>query len=43
MPEGPYLYLPEERTDSPSETHLAELIRERVLRRTRARCRTRWR
>ena len=36
MPEGPYLYPPEERTDSPSETHLAELIREQVLRRTRA-------
>ena len=35
MPEGPYLYPPEERTDSPSETHLAELIREQVLRRTR--------
>jgi GTP-binding protein Era len=35
MPEGPYLYPPEERTDSPSGTHLAELIREQVLRRTR--------
>src|SRR5688500_14573031 len=35
MPEGPYLYPPEDRTDSPSETHLAELIREQVLRRTR--------
>jgi GTPase len=36
MPDGPYLYPPEERTDAPSETHLAELIREQVLRRTRA-------
>ena len=36
MPEGPYLYPPEERTDSPSETHMAELIREQVLRRTHA-------
>jgi GTP-binding protein Era len=35
MPEGPYLYPPEERSDSPSETHMAELIREQVLRRTR--------
>ena len=35
MPEGPYLYPPDERTDSPSETHLAELIREQVLLRTR--------
>jgi GTPase len=36
MPEGPYLYPPEDRSDSASETHLAELIREQVLRRTRA-------
>jgi GTP-binding protein Era len=36
MPEGPYLYPPEDQTDSPSETHLAELIREQILRRTRA-------
>jgi GTP-binding protein Era len=35
MPEGPYLYPPEDHTDSASETHLAELIREQVLRRTR--------
>ncbi len=35
MPEGPLLYPPEERSDQPSEVHLAELIREQVLRRTR--------
>jgi GTPase len=35
MPEGPLLYPPEERTDLPQERHLAELIREQVLRRTR--------
>jgi GTPase len=35
LPEGPLLYPPEERTDQPSEVHLAELIREQVLRRTR--------
>ena len=35
MPEGPYLYPPEDRSDSPSETHMAELIREQILRRTR--------
>jgi GTPase len=35
MPEGPLLYPPEARTDQPSEVHLAELIREQVLRRTR--------
>ena len=35
IPEGPLLYPPEERTDQPSEVHLAELIREQVLRRTR--------
>ena len=35
MPEGPMLYPPEDRTDQPSEVHLAELIREQVLRRTR--------
>ena len=35
LPEGPYLYPPEERSDQPSEFHLAELIREQVLRRTR--------
>lgn len=35
MPEGPLLYPPSERTDQPSQVHLAELIREQVLRRTR--------
>ena len=35
MPEGPYLYPPDDRSDAASETHLAELIREQVLRRTR--------
>ena len=35
IPEGPLLYPPEERTDQPSDIHLAELIREQVLRRTR--------
>ena len=35
VPEGPLLYPPDERTDQPSEVHLAELIREQVLRRTR--------
>jgi GTP-binding protein Era len=35
MPEGPLLYPPEERTDQASDVHLAELIREQVLRRTR--------
>jgi GTP-binding protein Era len=35
LPEGPLLYPPDERTDRPSEVHLAELIREQVLRRTR--------
>ena len=35
MPEGPLLYAPEERSDLASEIHLAELIREQVLRRTR--------
>ena len=35
LPEGPPLYPPEELTDRPSELHLAELIREQVLRRTR--------
>jgi GTP-binding protein Era len=34
MPEGPFMYPPEDRTDQPSEVHLAELIREQVLRRT---------
>ena len=35
LPEGALLYPPEERSDQPSHVHLAELIREQVLRRTR--------
>ncbi len=35
VPEGPFMYPPEDRTDQPSEVHLAELVREQVLRRTR--------
>ncbi len=35
IPEGPYLYPPEEHSDQPGETMLAELIREQVLNRTR--------
>ncbi len=35
LPEGPFMYPPEDRTDQPSDVHLAELIREQVLRRTR--------
>jgi GTPase len=35
LPEGPLLYPPEDSYDLPSEVHLAELIREQVLRRTR--------
>ncbi|MGH2953475.1 MAG: GTPase Era [Solirubrobacterales bacterium] len=35
IPEGPLLYPEQERSDQPSEVHLAELIREQVLRRTR--------
>jgi GTP-binding protein Era len=35
VPEGPLLYPARERTDLPSEIHLAELVREQVLRRTR--------
>jgi len=34
-PEGGYLYPPEDRSDQPAETMLAELIREQVLNRTR--------
>jgi GTP-binding protein Era len=34
VPEGPLLYPPEDRTDQASDVHLAELIREQVLRRT---------
>lgn len=36
MPEGPFMYPPEDRSDSASEIHLAELIREQALKRTRA-------
>jgi GTP-binding protein Era len=35
MPEGPFLFPPEQQSDLPSEVLLAELIREQVLRRTR--------
>ena len=35
MPEGPFLFPPEQRSDLPSDVLLAELIREQVLRRTR--------
>jgi GTPase len=35
VPESPFLFPPEQRTDLPSEVLLAELIREQVLRRTR--------
>ncbi len=35
LPEGPFLYPPEDHSDQPSEVHLAELIREQVLLRTR--------
>jgi GTPase len=35
LPEGPFLYPTERTTDAPSDVHLAELIREQVLRRTR--------
>ncbi len=35
VPEGPYLYPPEEHSDQSSETMLAELVREQVLNRTR--------
>ena len=35
VPEGPYLYPPEDHSDQPNETMLAELIREQVLNRTR--------
>jgi GTPase len=34
VPEGPFLFPPEERTDLPEEVRLAELVREQVLRRT---------
>ena len=35
LPEGPFLYPPEERTDLPATVLLAELIREQVVNRTR--------
>jgi GTP-binding protein Era len=35
LPEGPFLYPPEDRSDAPKEVRLAELIREQVLLRTR--------
>jgi GTP-binding protein Era len=35
IPASPFLYPPEDRSDLPSRVHLAELIREQVLRRTR--------
>jgi GTP-binding protein Era len=35
MPEGPYMYPPEDRSDQSSELLLAELVREQVLNRTR--------
>ncbi|HET7573606.1 MAG TPA: GTPase Era, partial [Solirubrobacterales bacterium] len=35
VPEGPYMYPPEDRSDQSSELMLAELIREQVLNRTR--------
>jgi GTP-binding protein Era len=35
IPEGPFMYEPQQRSDLPSEVLLAELIREQVLRRTR--------
>jgi GTP-binding protein Era len=35
VPEGPFLYPPEERSDQPLELQVAELIREQVLLRTR--------
>jgi len=35
VPEGPYLYPPEDHSDQPGETMLAELVREQVLNRTR--------
>ncbi|MGC1850995.1 MAG: GTPase Era [Solirubrobacterales bacterium] len=35
VPDGPYMYPPEDHSDQPGETMLAELIREQVLNRTR--------
>jgi GTP-binding protein Era len=35
VPEGPFLYPPEDKTDLPERVRLAELVREQVLKRTR--------
>jgi GTPase len=35
LPEGPFFYPPDERSDLPARVRLAELVREQVLRRTR--------
>src|SRR3954447_23015289 len=35
LPEGPFMYPPEEHTDLPEEVRIAELIREQILTRTR--------
>ncbi len=35
LPEGPFLYPPQDRSDLAEHVHLAELVREQVLRRTR--------
>lgn len=35
LPEGPFMYPPEERSDLPWRVHIAELVREQVLLRTR--------
>ena len=35
LPEGPFLYPPEERTDLPESVRVAELVREKILERTR--------
>ena len=35
LPEGEFLYPPEHQSDQPSNIHLAELVREQILRRTR--------
>jgi GTPase len=35
LPEGPFFFPEEDSSDQPLETHLAELVREQVLRRTR--------
>ncbi len=35
MPEGPFMYPPEDKSDLPERVRVAELVREQVLRRTR--------